>query len=40
MPNIIDLTVATERVFEWWDYVIFIVLSCLGFAAIAFFLSS
>src|SRR6266496_4522538 len=40
MSNIIGLTVAMERVFAWWDYVVFLVLSCLGFAAIAFFLSS
>jgi cellulose synthase (UDP-forming) len=32
-------TVLTERVFGWWDYVLLGSLSCLGLAAIAYFLS-
>jgi cellulose synthase/poly-beta-1,6-N-acetylglucosamine synthase-like glycosyltransferase len=33
-------TVLTEQVFKWWDYLLYAALSCLGFAAIAFFLFS
>ena len=31
--------VLTEGVFEWWDYLLFPALSCLGLAAIAYFFS-
>src|SRR5688500_11647013 len=29
----------TSRVFRWWDYVLFLVLTALNFAAFAYFLS-